>query len=134
MLLNMAPKVGVTSVDARAHQRLQERGPRRGVLRQELARFLGAVHQDGARLRQRDGLAAGPFAIDQHRDLAERIEREELRRLVLALVERDRVQLVGQGAFLERDARAHPVRSSCCVQFDHVKFLNLWSAQVYCGE
>ena len=62
---------------------------------------------------------AGSLAVDHHRDLAHRIHGEELRGLVLALFERDRVQRIGKTALLERDAGADAVRGSGGVQVDH---------------
>src|SRR4029078_495800 len=106
-------------------QRLPERGARRRVLRNVLARFLAGVDQDRRGLRPGAGFAARPFVIDDHGNLRVRIEREKLRALLLALLERDRMQLVGEAAFLERDARAHSVRRACGVEIDHGYLLGM---------
>jgi len=100
-------------------ERLPERRPRRGVLRQELARFLGAVQQHRNRLRNRHRLSARAVAVDDHRDLPVRVHREERRRFLLALGEVDGMEIVGEAAFLQPDARAHAVRGPGGIEIDH---------------
>src|SRR5207237_3218348 len=80
-----------------------------------------------ARLREGDRLSAGAFVVDDHRDLAHRVERQIFGLLVLALREVDGMPVVLEPAFLERDARAHAVRRAGRVEIDHWRCL-LWKA------
>jgi len=84
-----------------------------------LSDFLGAVHHDRGGLRHGDLLPARALVVDDHRDRRHRVERQELRRLLLAFSQVDGMPVVLQAAFLERDASAHSVRSAGCVEIDH---------------
>src|SRR6266513_3234076 len=106
-------------VARRARERLPERGTRRGILGQELARFLGAVQQHRDRLRKRHRLSARAVAVDDHRDLPVRVHGEERGRFLLAFAEVEGMELVGEAAFFQPDARAHAVRSAGRVEVDH---------------
>src|SRR6267378_2454538 len=102
-----------------AHQRLQRRRARCRIARQEPARLLRAIHQDRGRLRQRQRLAARAFAVDEHRDLPHRVHGEKPGRLLLALLDVDRMKVVGEAAFLDGDARTHAVRRAGGIKIDH---------------
>ena len=66
----------------------------RRIGRDEAAGLLGEVEQDRARFEQRERLAARPVGIDDRRNLAVGIERQEFRRALLALADVDRMRLV----------------------------------------
>src|SRR6185437_5587446 len=66
----------------------------RSVGRQQLTGFLGEILQDRPGFEQPERYAGRPIRIDDRRDLAIRIERQELRRLLVILVEIDEVHLV----------------------------------------
>ena len=56
-----------------AHVGLEHRGALRRILRDEFPGLLGAIHHDGARLRQRDLGAARALVVDDHRNGAVRV-------------------------------------------------------------
>src|SRR6185437_13981286 len=88
--------------------------------RRQLAGLVGEIDQDGAALEEAHRLAAGTVGIDDRRDLAVRIERHELRRLVLVLADVDEMRLVGQADLLEHDRHLHPVRRRQAVELQPV--------------
>ena len=77
------PSVGVMSVEALISA-CQNAARAAGSFGMNLPDFLAGVNQDRGGLRHGDRLAARAFVVDDHRDLRVRIERRELRRLVLA--------------------------------------------------
>src|SRR6185312_10618516 len=82
----------------------------RGISGDELARLLGEIEEDRARFEQEQRLASRARGIDDRWDLAIRIERQELGRLLVALAEVDEMRLVGKADFLEHDRDLDPVR------------------------
>src|SRR5690606_9644827 len=66
------------------HEPLNRLVARVRVARQETTRLLGQINENGAGLEQRQRTAARAVRIDDRGDLAVRIERHELRRLLIA--------------------------------------------------
>src|SRR6202022_318642 len=61
----------------------------RGISREQLSGLLGEILQDRTRLEQAERLSTGSIRIEDRRDLAVRVQRQELRRLLVVLVEVD---------------------------------------------
>ena len=93
--------------------------PRR-VGRHQLAGLVGEIEQDRAGLEQAERLAARAVGIDDRRDLAVRVERQEFRRPGLVLADVDQMRLVGQADLLERDRDLHAVRRRQRIELDAV--------------
>src|SRR5580704_13444246 len=89
------------------------------VLGQELARLVREIKQNGAGFEDGERPAARPLVIDDDRDLAVRIELEELRLELIALPHVHEMLLVRQGAFLEHDVDLLHVRTCQSVEIDH---------------
>src|SRR5258706_3722006 len=89
-----------------AHVGLEHGGALRRILRDEFPGLLGAIHHDGARLRQRDLAAARCLVVDDDGDLSHRVQRQVLLRPVLALREVDGLPVVLEAALFHRAARA----------------------------
>ena len=87
---------------------------------QKLAGLLGEILQDRAGLEQRQRLAAGPVRIEDGRDLAVRIQRQEFRRLLVVLVEVDQMHLVGQSDLFQHDRDLDAVRRRQRIELEAV--------------
>ena len=81
--------------------------------RQELAGLLGEIEQD------RVAVEDGRVAVDDRRHLGVGIDRQELRRVLLALAGVDRHQLVGQRHLLQAERDLGRVRREVVVELDH---------------
>src|SRR5712675_678604 len=75
----------------------------RRIVRQQLSGFLGEILQDRPGFEQPKRLAAGPVRIDDRGDLAVRVQRQEFRRLLVVLVEVDKMHFVRQPDLLQHD-------------------------------
>src|SRR5712672_2205300 len=75
----------------------------RRIVRQQLSGFLGEILQDRPGFEQPERLAAGPVRIDDRGDLAVRVQRQELWRLLVVLVEVDQMHFVRQPDLLQHD-------------------------------
>ncbi|MFK4603627.1 hypothetical protein ABIF57_003079 [Bradyrhizobium diazoefficiens] len=82
----------------------------RGILRQQLAGLLREILQNRPGLEQRQRPAAGTVGIEDRRDLAVRIERQKLGRLLVVLAEIDKMDLVGKPDLLQHDRHLDAVR------------------------
>ena len=96
---------------------------RAGIRGQQLAGLLREILQDRAGLEQRQRLAARTIGIEDRRDFAVRIEREEFRRLLVVLVEVDQVQLVRQPDLLQHDRHLDAVRRRQRIELQAVGML-----------
>jgi hypothetical protein len=94
----------------------------------ELAGFLGEIDQDRARLDHRVRLSARSVAVDDRRHLQQRIDLGKFGRELLARPHVDRLDIVGQPAFLEHDEDLLHVRASQRIKVNHENCLS------FCGH
>src|SRR5262249_3061210 len=87
--------------------------------REKAAEFVGEVHQNCARLKHREGLAAGTFVIDDHRYLGIGIEGGEFWLELLAFPDIHRDRAIGRREFLQRDEDFLYVGAGQDVEIDH---------------
>ena len=78
------------------------------------------ILQDRPGLEQRQRLAAGPVRIEDGRNLAVRIQRQEFRRLLVVLVEVDQMHLVGQSDLFQHDRDLDAVRRRQRIELEAV--------------
>jgi hypothetical protein len=98
------------------HQPLQHPRARQRLARQQLARLLRQVDEDGTRLEHGE-ISCG--AIDDDRDATVRIESQEPRLLLLHVFQADRLHRVRQTDLLECDGDLPTVGGGCGVEIDH---------------
>ena len=94
-----------------------------GSAGEQLAGLLGEIEQDRAGFEQAERLAAGAVGIEDRRDLAVRIERQEFRRLLVVLAEVDQMRLVGQPGLLQHDRHLHAVGRRQRIELEAVGML-----------
>jgi hypothetical protein len=76
------------------------------------------MDENGGAFRQ-DEVLAGQI-IDQNRNLAVRVERQEGLGLLLALAHIHRLEVVGEAHLLQRDQNLDAVGRGECMNFDHL--------------
>src|SRR5262249_21215620 len=81
----------------------------RCITRQKTASLLGEIEQDRAGSEKPERRTAGPVGINDRRNLAVRVQGQELRRLLLVHAEVDDVRLIGHPHLLERDRNLDPI-------------------------
>ena len=81
-----------------------------GCVSNQLAGLVGKVEENGAALEQRQRPAVRPIGVDDRRDLAVGIERQELGRFLIVGFEADPMGFIGQPDFLQHDRYLDPVR------------------------
>jgi hypothetical protein len=87
--------------------------------RDELPGLLPEIHEDRPGLHHRERLPVWTFGIDDRRNLAVRVERDELGRELVVLADVDRVDVVRHPELFEHDGHLAAVGGAPGVEVDH---------------
>src|SRR5438045_2284891 len=101
------------------HQPLPADRALRRVARHKAAGLLGEVEQDRAGFPEHKVAAIWPLMVDYDRGLVVRVERQELRRQLIAGQDVDSLQRPRQAHLVQRDGDLPRIRRRAAIESDH---------------